>query len=123
MLLYILFLNYKYINFSMTLNNKYINSIFHFIFCTFLVITCSEPTQDILDKRSITEVMLELTVIENMAISDSLKAAKVQKVLNDKKIKIEVLKKTFAAKSDDGLFWESLYDSIEVKLRPINSDE
>ncbi|KAA3617168.1 MAG: hypothetical protein D8M58_03745 [Calditrichaeota bacterium] len=100
---------------------RLLNSIIIFIACTFLLISCSNESQPDIKKDVIVDVMTELMAIEHLAISDSLKAVKISKIMQTYKIEIDSLKSIIKKLEQEPEYWHSVYNSIKNQLNESNS--
>jgi hypothetical protein len=93
------------------------NGLIIFIACTFLHLSCSSKNESVSKKEPLVNVLSELMTIEQLSISDSLKALKIKKLLAKKHVQIDSLKSAILLSDDKPEYWKSIFNRIKVKLK------
>ncbi len=93
------------------------NGLIIVIACTFLYLSCSSKNESVSKKEPLVNVLSELMTIEQLSISDSLKALKIKKLLAKKHVQIDSLKNVILLSDENPEYWKSIFNLIKVKLK------
>lgn len=98
-------------------NFKRVNRILLLIACTFFALSCSNKQPKTIKSDKFVDLMSEVMVIENLTVSDSLKAAMIQNVFNEKKITLTEFENTIKTAENDPGFWYNVYTQIKDQMK------
>lgn len=101
----------------MNIYNKISNGVLIFLTYTFLLLSCSNEAGDPIKKEALAEILAELMIIESLVVSDSIKAVKSFKIMQNKNINIDSLKNIISKFEKRPEFWQSIYDNIKNQLK------
>lgn len=103
----------------MLLNTKLSTIIFIFIICTSYFTNCSEKYENNSANDNFENIIAELMIIENMAISDSLKAVLIIENLENNNTSIEKFRIHISNYREDPYYWSDAYIKIKQIIKEI----
>lgn len=101
----------------MLFKTKLSRKLFYIILFTSLIISCSEKSDKNLNQQQFEKLMSELMIVENMPISDSLKAVLVKNKLIENGITINEIKNHINDNNEDPLYWQQTYNRIKQIIK------
>ena len=106
-----------FINFHMIIKTKLSIKVIIIVLFTSIFVSCSKNSDKIDNVQELDIVLSELMVVENMSISDSLKAVLIDKKLKEKDITINEIRRHISAHKENSIYWKDTYNRIKQIIK------